>query len=166
MIYIKIYTVSFFGHRQISAAISLEAHLEKIIRELLGSKEYIEFLVGRDGDFDKLASSTVLRCKRNVRDDNSSLIWILPYPTAAYRNNADDFQAYYDEIEICESSAETHYKSAYQVRNRAMVDRSDLIIFCVERSSGGAYQTMKYAEKQGKRIINIAEVTRWPCHRK
>ena len=42
-----------------------------------------------------------------------------------------------------------------QIRNREMVDRSDLVIFCVERSSGGAYQTMKYAVKQEKNIINL-----------
>ena len=38
-----------------------------------------------------------------------------------------------------------------------MVDRSDLVVFFVERDKGGAYQTMKYAKKQGKEIINIAE---------
>jgi len=36
-----------------------------------------------------------------------------------------------------------------------MVDRSDLVIFCVERNSGGAYQTMKYAMRQEKHIINL-----------
>ena len=38
-----------------------------------------------------------------------------------------------------------------------MVDRSDFVVFFVERNSGGAYQTMKYAEKQGKEIINLAD---------
>jgi len=38
-----------------------------------------------------------------------------------------------------------------------MVDRSDLIVFYVERNSGGAYQTLRYAEKQEKAYINISD---------
>ena len=36
-----------------------------------------------------------------------------------------------------------------------MVDRSDLVVFCIQRGSGGAWQTMKYAKKQGKNDINL-----------
>ena len=38
-----------------------------------------------------------------------------------------------------------------------MIDRSDLVIFCVSKNSGGAYTSMKYAEKQRSRFINIAD---------
>ena len=110
--------------------------------------------------FDQLVSSTVRRCKRTIRDDNSSLILVLPYMTAEYRNNEQAFHEYYDEIEICPESAEKHYKSAHQVRNRSMVDRSDLVIFCVEHNSGGAYQTMQYAKKAGAKIVNLSDVPR------
>lgn len=37
-----------------------------------------------------------------------------------------------------------------------MVDRSDLIVCCIERESGGAWQTVKYAMEQGKTVINLA----------
>lgn len=97
----QIFTVSFFGHRQIDNCFEIELLLEKLIRELMLSKEYVEFLVGRDGDFDQLVSSTVLKCKRTVRDDNSSLIWIMPYLIAEYRNNEEAYNNYYDEVEIC-----------------------------------------------------------------
>ena len=69
----QIFTVSFFGHRQIDNFFEIELLLEKLIRELMLSKEYVEFLVGRDGDFDQLVSSTVLKCKRTVRDDTTML---------------------------------------------------------------------------------------------
>lgn len=110
--------------------------------------------------FDQLVSSTVRRCKRTIRDDNSSLVLVLPYMTAEYRNNEQSFHEYYDEIEICLESAEKHFKSAHQVRNRSMVDRSDLVIFCVEHDSGGAYQTMRYAKKAGAKIMNLPDVPR------
>lgn len=82
-----LFTVSFFGHRKIDNVFVIEQHLEMIIRELLLTKEFVEFLVGRNGEFDQLVASTVRRCKRTIRDDNSSLILVLPYATAEYRNN-------------------------------------------------------------------------------
>lgn len=151
----RVFTVSFFGHRQICVSSNVEQKLEKVVRELILQKEYVEFLVGRDGEFDQLASSTILRCKHTIRNDNNSLIWIMPYLTAKYRNNEEAFNNYYDEIEVGSSLATGHYKSAFRIRNRNMVDRSDFVVFCVNHSFGGAYQTMCYAQKQGKQMINL-----------
>lgn len=131
--------------------------MEALVHAMLLKKEYVEFLVGRDGDFDQIVSSAVKRQKRLVRDDNSSLVWILPYPTAELRNNMENFEAYYDEIEICDSAASSHPKGAFQIRNRQMVKRSDLVVFYVKHTSGGAYQTMRYAQKEKKNILNLAE---------
>ena len=151
------YTVSFFGHRQINNSLEVERRLEQLVQKLLFEREYVEFLVGRDGAFDQLAASTVRRCKRNYRSDNCALVWVLPYLTAAFRDHEASFRDYYDEIEVCETAPRTHYKNAHQTRNRAMVDRSDLVIFCIQRENGGAWQTMKYAKKQGIPHINIGE---------
>lgn len=151
------FTVSFFGHRRIENALEIENRLEQLIRTLLWEHEYIEFLVGRDGEFDQLVSSTICRCKRQYRSDNSAHIWVLPYLTAEFRDNEESFRDYYDEIEICEAAAGSHYKNAHQTRNRAMVDRSDLVVLCIQHESGGAWQTMKYAKKQGKPCINLNE---------
>ena len=153
----EVFTVSFFGHRMIDNALKIESRLEQLIRTLLREHEYIEFLVGRDGEFDQLVSSTIRRCKREYRSDNSSHIWVLPYLTAAFRDNEESFRDYYDEIEICEAAAGCYYKNAYQTRNRAMVDRSDLVVFCIQHERGGAWQTMKYTKKQGKPCINLNE---------
>ena len=151
------YTVSFFGHRRIENALEIERRLEQLMQTLLRNKEYVEFLVGRDGEFDQIVSSTIHRCKREYRSDNSSHIWVLPYLTTEFRDNEESFQDYYDEIEVCEAAAGSHYKNAHQTRNRAMVDRSDLVVFCIQHESGGAWQTMKYAKKQGIYYINIAD---------
>ena len=151
----EIYTVSLFGHRQIDDPFSVERVLEIMVRQLLAEKEYVEFLVGRDGEFDLLAASVIKRCRRAVGEENSALIWMLPYPTAEYRDHEEEYLNYYDAVEVSQNAAGAHFKSAMQIRNREMVDRSTLVIFCVERSSGGAYQTMKYAMKQEKDIINL-----------
>lgn len=153
----EIYTVSFFGHKTVREFSKVEKQAEDLIRGLLLNKEYIEFLVGRNGDFDQIISSTIKRLKRLIRDDNSSLIWVLPYSTAELRNNQKCFEKYYDEIEICDAAASSHPKRAFQIRNCQMVDRSDMVVFYVERKSGGAYQTMCYAKRREKYILNLSE---------
>ncbi len=150
------FTVSFFGHRQFDHAREVETMLAETVTELLLTKDYVEFLVGRNGAFDWLVASTVRRCKRTVRNDNSALVLVLPYLTAEYKNNVESFHAYYDEVEVCPASSKAHFKAAHQTRNRFMVDRSDLIVFCVQHLSGGAYQTMRYAEKTGKRYTVLS----------
>lgn len=149
------YTVSFFGHRQIDDPLTIDRRLDALIRRLLLEKPYVEFLVGRDGDFDQLVSSAIHRAKRTVRSDNCSHVWVQPYLTSEYRNHAEDYHKYYDEVEISEAAAGSHYKAAFQARNRSMVDRSNLVVFYIDHNSGGAYQTMRYARKQGVPYINL-----------
>lgn len=150
------FTVAFFGHRYIDNPFQIEERLDIIIERLIHEKEYVEFLVGRNGDFDQYVSSAVLKAKKRYRDDNNFLVLVLPYPTAEYQNNVEYFEEYYDEIEICQASAKAHFKGAMQIRNREMVDRADLIVCCIDHEYGGAYQTVQYAEKQNKKIINLA----------
>lgn len=156
---LEIYTVAFFGHRYIDNILKVEEQLEDHIRKLLTEHEYVNFLVGRNGDFDQCVSSSVLRVQKNFRDDNSSLILVLPYPTSEYINNEQYFEEYYSDIEISFEASKAHPKSAIQIRNREMVDRADLIICYIENKNGGAWQTVKYAMEKDKNIINLAEDT-------
>ena len=151
----EIYTVSFFGHREIENALEVEGKLEAKITELIQTKQYIEFLFGREGEFDILAASVVKRVKKQMDYGNCSLIWVLPYMKAEFRDNEKEFLEYYDDVEICEQSTKAHFKSAMQIRNRAMVDRADLVICCIQHKSGGAYKTVQYAEKQDKNIFSL-----------
>jgi hypothetical protein len=50
------------------------------------------------------------------------------------------------------------FEGAIQKRHQCMIDRADLVVIYVNHSSGGAYQAMHYAERKGKRILNLAEV--------
>ena len=152
-----IYTVSFFGHRHIEQGSLVEERLESLLYDLITGKEYVEFLIGRDGEFDLLASSVIKRCIKKYGRGNTSLVLVLPYMRAEYRDNEAAFLDYYDEVEICEESARAHFKAAIQIRNRCMVDRSDLVVCCIQHKSGGAYRTIQYAEKQGKKIVNLAD---------
>lgn len=153
------FTVAFFGHRHIDNILKVEELLEEQIRKLIDEKEYVDFLAGRNGEFDQCVSSTVLRVRKNVRDDNSSLVLVLPYPTAEYLNNEEYYHDYYSNVEISCAASKAHPKSAIQIRNREMVDRADLIICYIEEKHGGAWQSVQYAIKQEKTVINLTEET-------
>ena len=152
-----IYTVSFFGHREVERAAEIESKLNKLLHDLITQKEYVEFLIGRDGEFDLLAVSSIRRAVKQYGYGNTSIILVLPYMKAEYRDNEQNYLSYYDEVEICSESSNAHYKSAIQLRNRSMVDRSDLVVCCIQHKSGGAYKTAQYAKKQGKQVRNLAD---------
>lgn len=156
----NLFTVSFFGHRVVDDFCRVEHRINQIIEDIFLYHSNVEFLVGRDGDFDQIVSSAIHRHKRLIRSDNSVLVWVMPYITANFRDNEDAFREYYDEIEVCDNSSLGHFKKAFQIRNQQMVDRSDYMVFYVGHGSGGAYQTMQYAAKKGKKYINIFEESR------
>ena len=154
---LDIYTVAFFGHREIDHFRETEQTLEKLIEKLVRNHEYVEFLIGRNGEFDQLVSSTVRSVRNRLGCKNCSLVLVLPYMTAEFRDNEASFLEYYDEVEVSSTAEGVHFKSAIQTRNRELVDRTDLVVFCVDHASGGAFQTLKYAKRSQKPYINISE---------
>lgn len=150
------YTVSLFGYRTIEDYLTVESKLYELLRIIMQRESgELEFLVGRNGDFDLMAASVIRKLKKETGNENAYLALVLPYETAELRNNAEAFESYYDSVEICEASALCNPKFAIVARNRNMVDRSDLVVVYVKNESGGAYQSLKYAEKNEKRIINL-----------
>ena len=153
----KVFTVTFIGHRFIDCYNDVEKKLEEILEPLFFEKEYLCFYVGRNGECDQIVASTVRRLKKRLRNDNSSLIWAIPYITADYRENEELYLSYYDEVELFNELYRCHPKSAIQKRNRLMIDKADLVVAYVKTSSGGAYQSLRYARRIEKETINIAE---------
>lgn len=151
----NVYTVSFFGHRIIENFSETEKRLTDVVKNIIDNNNYVKFLIGRYGEFDWLVSSVISRV--TYGHHNSYTVLVLPYMKAAYRDHRQNFECCYNEVEICEESSKAYYKSAIQICNRSMVDRSDLVVCCIQHNSGGAYKTVQYAVKQNKKIINIAE---------
>ena len=102
-----------------------------------------------------IVSSAIMHVTKELDYGNSSLTWVLPYDKTEFANNRQAYEDYYNSIEICEESAKAHPKSAIKIRNRYMIDRSNMCVFYVSKSSGGAYHALRYAEKQDKTIINL-----------
>jgi hypothetical protein len=63
---LDIFTVSFFGHRRIEDFRQVEKQLDELVRRLIREKEYVDFLIGRNGEFDQFVSSAVRRAKRDI----------------------------------------------------------------------------------------------------
>lgn len=133
----------------------LEVKIENQIVRILEEKEYVDFLIGRNGDFDICVASVVKKVIEKYGFRNASLILILPYKTMEYLNNKEMFEQYYDYVEISDDAHDVFPKRAFQARNREMVNRADLVVCYVAHNEGGAYKAIKYALAQNKQVINL-----------
>ena len=147
----KMLTVSLFGHRQVDDLWGMEERLYPILKNLIGATEYINFLIGRHGEFDEFVASVIKRVQKEIGQENSSLTLVLPYRVA----DLEYYEKYYDDIVIPDELHGAHPKSAITLRNRWMIEQSDLVIFSIKRNNGGAYTALKYAEKMNRKIINL-----------
>lgn len=148
---LDIYRVSFIGHREIDDFFFVEDQVDSIVRDLIRSKEYVEFYVGRNGEFDTLVASVIKRVKKEMGGHNSSLILVIPYPVA----EMEAYENYYDEVEYPRELYKVHFKSAITKRNEWLVENSDMLVAYVIRDYGGAARCLKKAIEQGIEIRKI-----------
>jgi len=147
----QVYRVSFIGHREIDDFCFVEEQIKKVVADLIRSKEYVEFYVGRNGEFDLLVASVIKQVKREIWDSNSSLILVLPYEVA----NMEDYENYYDEVMLPSELFKVHYKAAITKRNEWFIENTDLLVAYVVRDYGGAAQCLKKALQSGMTIKRI-----------
>ena len=149
----EIYGVSLIGHRRIEEFPRLQDRLLELVLRLLREKEYVEFYIGRDGDFDILAAAVIKQAQKMFGSHNSSLILVLPYP----KKDEAYYRVYYDDVWRPLSST-THFKAVITKRNQWMIEQSKLLIACVRHPHGGAYNALQYAEKREVPIVNLATI--------
>ena len=148
---LEIYRVAFIGHREVDEHRQVADELDTVLSMLLKKHEYIEFYVGKNGEFDELAASAVRRLKSEW-SAFCSLALVLPYEIA----KLDLIEKSYDEV-IMPNDYKCHYKAAIEKRNRWLAENCDLMIIYIERENGGAYKCYKYARELGVQIVNIAD---------
>lgn len=125
-----------------------------LLKSLINAKPFVEIYIGRNGEFDIFAASVIKRVQRATGKHNNELICVLPY----HLKDIEYYVKYYDNVIISDFVSKTYPKGAINKRNRWMVEQADLFICYVEQKEGGAYNAMKYANKLGKQIINLAEM--------
>ena len=115
------------------------------------------FFSGGMGDFDIMCEAAVRRLKKKNSDLNIRLNLVLPYMTNQINRDKDYYESRFDNIIIPMDLMGVHYKAAIKKRNRWMVDQADKILAYVYRDFGGAFDTIKYALRTGKPVLNLAE---------
>lgn len=146
----------FAGHREVYQS-GIDAKIEEAINGLLQTDHKFVFFTGGMGNFDDKCASAVRSAKRRYPDLNISLALVLPYMSNRLNIDKEYYEYLYDEIIIPAELDNVHYKAAIKKRNRWMVDQADHVIAYVYREFGGALETVKYAQRQGKPVINLAE---------
>ena len=145
-------TISFFGNSKLRGAEGIRARLEAEIKNLLRENEHITFYCGGYGDFDLLCGRVLHDLKREgFLFDH---FYITPYLCDDRRLKDEDFLKRYDAV-IYPPLESTPPRFAILARNQWMIEQSDLIFCCVLYSDGGAGKARAYAEKVGKRIIDL-----------
>ena len=139
--------VTFCGHRSL-AGVDV-GRLKKLLGEQI---EYAikcgteEFLLGGYGDFDILCANTVKEYKCTYPHIKSVLV--IAYMDKECNNDLYDCSEY-PPIENVPK------RFAISKRNEYMVNSSDYVIAFVKNNFGGAYDTLKYAKRKKKDVVNI-----------
>lgn len=149
-------TCTFAGHREVYQS-KIDVKIEQTIQKLLLTDTGFIFYTGGMGDFDSKCASAVRSAKRRNPGLNICLALVLPYMSNRLNTDKDFYESCYDDIIIPMELCNAHYKAAITKRNRWMVDRADCLIAYIYRDFGGALETVKYAQRQGKPVINLAE---------
>ena len=150
--YFDPYRVTLFGHRYIDHFREVDEGLDRVLNELVLKHPYIDFYIGNDGDFDHMATSAIRRLIQCCGKENITINLVFAYPKA----DIDMLEKQFDSVIIPPTLHHVYPKAAIKKRNEWMVEQAQLLLCYVEKQSGGAYTAMKYAERLGKEIINLA----------
>lgn len=146
---------TFAGHRDLFLP-DAERKIKTALDSILESDDEFIFYTGGMGEFDSKCASAVRTARHCFREKRLRLVLVLPYMINRVNTDKIYFETEYDDVMIPIDLANVYPKAAIRKRNRWMVDRSDILLACVYRDFGGAYDTMKYALHKGVKVINLA----------
>ena len=139
----------FFGHRDTPSTV--KADLIECITNLIENEGADSFLVGHQGAFDAIVLSVLRGLKAKYPHITYNVVLAyMPGPTEEY-TYAEPMETMYPEG--LESAPK---KFAISWRNDWMLKNSDCCIAYVKHHFGGSGKFVEKAERQGKRIINLA----------
>ena len=151
-------TCCFTGHREIpkNQYRQIANKTEKAV-EMLIKQGYTLFCAGGALGYDTIAEKAVLNLKKKYA--HIQLILILPCLTQTARWNDSDKDIYEDIKARADKviyTSQNYTRFCMHVRNRYLVDGSSACICYLTQEKGGTVYTVKYAEKNNLKIINVA----------
>ena len=142
--------ITFCGHADFQRTNEQEKLLLSFFEETIGDHA-AKFYLGGYGAFDEFAYECCKKYKKTHLNVNLALV--VPYFYFEKGKVNDRFEKY-DEI-IYPPIENKPVKFAIVYRNQYMIDEADLVVAHVKRNWGGAYRTLHYAKRKGKKIFNL-----------
>ena len=140
---------AFFGHREIWE--NIDDSLTNILVDLIEKEGVSKFYVGNQGAFDKIVVDKLRILKKQYPH-------IEYYIVLAYLPSKEDLYGYEPEETIYPEGLEkTLPRYSIIKRNQWMIEMSDIVVTYVCHPLGGALRAKEYAQRKGRKIINIAE---------
>lgn len=155
---LRLHRCCFTGHRPDKMNLGekeIKPLLEKAIDEAI-EDGYVTFITGMAMGTDIWAAEIVL--KRKKSNKNLHLICALPHPGFESRRSMIEKMRFNKIIKKADISKEinSHYFTVcYQVRNKWMVDRSNLVIAVFNGKNSGTKNTVDYARRKGVNVVNV-----------
>ena len=148
--------VTFAGHSQIQDCEALAEKLMQALQKSVPQNEKVSFYCGGYGEFDALCAR-VCRAFRKSHP-RCEVVLITPYITEAEQKKLKDLQEkhLYDAI-VYPPLESVPLRYAISRRNEWMANEADLLICYISHTFGGAYKTVKFAQRKKKKIIHLAE---------
>lgn len=118
------------------------------------------FYSGMAMGFDIIAAESVLLARQGYKKAPIKLVCTIPFikhsDTFSYewRKRYKDILALADQVLL---TSDDYYKGCYAYRNKIMVDYSDYVLTWYDGKPGGTKNTIEYAKKLGRHIINLNE---------
>ncbi|MBR7133802.1 MAG: DUF1273 family protein [Clostridia bacterium] len=157
----EVHTCYFFGHRTINETEKLKMRLYEIIEYLIMNEKVNIFIFGSKSRFYDLCHEIVTQIKEKYPHIKRI------YVRAEYPNINDSYEAY-----LLKAYENTYYperiigsgRAVYVQRNYEMINKSGFCIIYYDKEKtpvkrrSGTEIALAYALKQGKRIINVADI--------
>lgn len=138
-----------------------ENALVEEILSLVGSGCRI-FYSGMAMGFDIIAAELVLMLKRAYGYSDIKLICVLPFLDQCESFTSFWKKRFYSVLDLCDEKivlADEYFSGCYQNRNVYMVNNSDAVLTWYDGKAGGTRNTLEYAAKTQKYIINTCNKT-------
>ena len=148
--------VSFAGHSHVGGWDKMKGIVKEVLKTVLAENEAVTCYLGGYGDFDVLCAAACRELKQEF--SGMEVVYVTPYMTLSEQTKMKEMQSrgLYDRF-LYPPIENTPPRFAILKRNEWMMANADLIIAYVNRSYGGAYQSLVTAKRKNKKIINICE---------
>ena len=147
--------ISFVGHSVISLNVK-ETVKDQIRKNIINDKSIVCYLGGY-GEFDLICACACRELKQEY--EGIKAVYVTPYISLSEQARIKEMQreGLYDDY-VYPPIENSLPRFAISKRNEWMMKNADIVIAYVNHSYGGAYKSLKAAERMKKKIINICEL--------